>query len=265
MPWPLPLVGRLLVTHLGLLVLLRLLPGTAPGGHWAAGLLLAAVGTGIAYAVWRRATWPRRPPGMLHSVPDSAQPYQRDLHARLTLDRRGYLFSRRVMFSCAGRWTSLRRVPADYDLRFIRPVAVHSTGGRTWWAVGNEYYWANDTLRAETVEAVVDSLRWRRRARLDVDHVDLDSTAEDRRQRILDGLRPNFSKHNGLVCIRCRGVIDLREEPVAPVWTDGGVKVADLQLLCSRCHAAARGRRARPSVSAAAAETAAAARSTYSF
>lgn len=255
------------MTGMGLLIAAGFVPGTVPVlGHQVTPWLVAVVGTAGAFVLWHRLSRPRKPSALLHVVPEPARPYQRDLHARLSVDRRGYLFARRVMFTGAGRaWTSLRRVPADFDLRFVRPVAVHSSGGRTWWAVGNEYYWANASLRAETVEAVVDAMRWRRRARLDISYADLEATAAERRERVLAGLRPNLSKHNGLVCIRCRGVIDLREKPVEPVWTDGGVKAADLQLLCSSCSAATRARRAREDAAARDAAARDTARATYSF
>lgn len=269
MPWPLPLLARLAFTCATLAGVTTYAVGKAPLAvqqhvHPLVPLTVGVVGTAVLFALWRRATWPKRA-ARLHSVAEPAQPYQRDILARVLIERRGFLFARRALFTGAGRpWTALRGVPQDYNLRFLRPIPVHTSRGRTWWAVGNEFYWADASYRADTVEAVVDAMRWRRRARLDASYVDLEVPTEERRERILAGLRPNLSKHNGLVCIRCRGVIDLREEPVAPVWTDGGVKLADLQLLCSNCNAATRAKRAR--TQAAAREAAAKAeRSTYSF
>ncbi len=268
MRWPLPILARLVATALGAAIAVQLaadrlvaVPTAADpaairidqvSSPSAAPLVLSWVAAVVVplglWALWRGLARPRPSTTRLQSVPHSTQPYQRDTSARLIVDRRGYLFARRVLFTGSRLpWTQLRSLPRDFDQRFIRPIALLTAGERTWWAVGNEFYWANASYGADTVGAVVDSLRWRRRARLDATQVDLVSATAERRARILADLRPNLSKHNGLVCIRCRQVIDLRAEATTPVWTDGGVRVADLQLLCSACQTSSHARPARVS------------------
>jgi hypothetical protein len=252
MPWPLAAFWRLAVTVSVLAVSLRSaadgLPdrvtssvatalATAGIPGWAASLAVAAGATAAVVSVWRRAVRPRRRPRDLLAVADPERPYRRDVHAELVVDRRGYLFARRVMFTASGLpWRHLRSLPRDYGERFVRPVAVHTEAGRTWWIVGNEFYWVNSAYSPETVEAVVEALRWRRRPRL---AVDMPAGAEDRRETFLATCRPSLGRHNGLVCVRCRGTIDARDAPAARLWSEVGLRAADVQLVCGACGGAA--------------------------
>lgn len=265
MPWPLSVVGRYVVTAAVLAAALHSVTGgdlagtlaralngtlgdvarvvtgslvdvaavsTVPG--WVGIVAVACAATAGLLVLWRRIARPRRRPHDLLAVADAERPYRRDLHAELVVDRRGFLFVRRVLFTASGLpWRQLHHLPRDYAERFVRPVAVHTEGGRTWWIVGNEFYWVNSTYSLETVEAVVEALRWRRRPRLDVD---VPSDEKERRETFLSTCRPSLGRHNGLVCVRCRETIDARDRAaVSRLWTEVGLRAADVQLLCGAC------------------------------
>ena len=250
MPWPLSQLWRLAVTASALSLVLQAVPATQavpepvltvlgatlattgiPG--WAVIATLAGAGSALLVAVWHRAARPRPRARDLLTVVDGQRPYRRDLHAELVVDRRGYLFSRRVLFTASGLpWRQLRGLPRDYGERFVRPVAVHTEAGRTWWIVGNEFYRVNAAYSIETVDAIVEALRWRRRPRLDVGVPD---GTPERVETFLSTCRPSLGRHNGLVCVRCRVIIDARDASAARLWTEVGLRTVDVQLLCGSC------------------------------
>lgn len=250
MPWPLPHLWRVAVTASALALALQAVPAphavlgpvaTVVGGAlatagipgWAVIATLAGAGAAALVAVWQRAARPRPRRQDLLTVVDSQRPYRRDLHAELVVDRRGYLFARRVLFTASGLpWRQLRGLPRDYGERFVRPVAVHTEAGRTWWIVGNEFYRVNAAYSLETVEAIVEALRWRRRPRLDVGVPD---GTPERVETFLSTCRPSLGRHNGLVCVRCRSTIDARDASAARLWTEVGLRTVDVQLLCGSC------------------------------
>lgn len=201
---------------------------------------VAVLGPLLAMAAWHRAARVRRRP-RLHAVGQDAddRPFRRDLHAEIVVDRRGYLFAPRVLFTGTGLgWRSLRRLPRGYDSRFESPVPVFETRGTAWWIAGNEFYRVEPGYSVETVEAVVEALRWRRRSRLDAGQPEV--AAGKRREELLESLlRPRLGRHHGLVCVRCRGTIDARDTPVAPLWTEVGLRASDAQIMCTPCRAEA--------------------------
>jgi hypothetical protein len=200
--------------------------------------VVVALGPILPVLLWHRlARIPIGPQLTVVAEADARRPYVRDIHARLVVDRRGYLFGRRVLFLATGiGWRSLRDLPRDYDQRHLRPVAIHRAGGWTWWIAGNEFYRVTSSYHRDTVQAVVEALRWRRRPRLDVG-LPVPAT-EDRREDILRTLvRPSLGRHNGLVCVRCRDVIDPRDAAAAPLWTEVGLRAVDVQLVCRPCRA----------------------------
>lgn len=210
------------------------LPGTPGPGSPASAVVWALVAAGMltatAWVIWERVTAPPEPAPL--EAGDVTRAYFRDMHARVLVDRRGFLFSRRVLFAGSGTgWRRLRRLPAQWQERFEVPVAVLSENGRTWWAAGNEFYAVRSDYREETVTAILESMRWRRRPRLEAQA----APPGERRDVLLGMLRPNIGKHHGLVCIRCRGRIDPRERRVAPLWTDAGLRLADARIHCARC------------------------------
>jgi hypothetical protein len=238
MPWPLSFAWRYALTAVVLAALLGqpLAPRTGAVSTPAGAALVATVAVGpfVLAGLWRSAARPRRRAPRLHPVPDADRPYRRDLHARLVADRRGYLFARRVLFTASGLpWRTLRSLPRDYGERFVRPVAVHSEGGHTWWIVGHEFYRVSASYSRETVAAVVEATR-RRRGRRPAEPV-APAAADERRRTFLETCRPSLGRHQGLVCVRCRAAVDARDEAVAGLWTEAGLRASDASVRCGAC------------------------------
>jgi hypothetical protein len=238
MPWPLSFAWRYALTA-GVLaaVLVQLpLPRTGTAVTTAAAAVVA-VGPLALAGLWRAAARPRRRPPGLHPVPDAERPCRRDVHARVIADRRGYLFSRRVLFTGSGLgWRTLRALPRDYGERFVRPVAIHSESGHTWWLVGHEFYRVSGSYSRETVAAVVEATRRRRGQRwLGPAEPVSGSSADERRRAFLETCRPSLGRHQGLVCVRCRTAVHPRDQAVAALWTGSGLRAGDAEVLCGPC------------------------------
>jgi hypothetical protein len=235
MPWPLSFVWRYALTAGALGALLAQLPLPRPGAALtAAAAGLVGFGPLVLAGLWKYAARPRRRPPGPHPVPDADRHCRRDLHARLSVDRRGYLFARRVLFTGSGLgWRSLRALPRDYGERFVRPVAIHSESRHTWWLVGHEFYRVSASYSRETVAAVVEATR-RRRGRRPAEPV-APAAADERRRTFLETCRPSLGRHQGLVCVRCRTAVHPLDQAVARLWTGTGLRVGDAEVMCGPC------------------------------
>ncbi|MGF1646517.1 MAG: hypothetical protein ACFCVF_06315 [Kineosporiaceae bacterium] len=238
MPWPLSFAWRYVATAVALVPASVHLPMPRSGvASTVVGACLVAVGPLVFAALWRCAVRPRRGAPRLHSVPDADRPYRRDPNARLVVDRRGWLFSRRVQFTGSGLpWRTLRSLPRDYGERFVRPVTVHTESRHTWWIVGHEFYRVSASYSRETAAAAIEATRRRRGPRWEGPAERPTGAAVDERRRtFLATCRPSLGRHQGLVCVRCRTAVDPRDEAVARLWTEGGLRASDAEVWCATC------------------------------
>jgi hypothetical protein len=210
-------------------------------------VIYAAVAAGVVYGAARlgeNKTWPgtptfARPRG--YSTP--GRRLREDANARLWRDRGGFLLRSATsswlpgfrLFDCRPPWSI-----GIQAREHAEPVAVATSGGRTWWAVGQAFFWENAGYKAQDVLALVRD-RDRRHAReLDRAHMLMgaEGAREHRRERPNKAMRQEVFSRDGGACVECGSTFDIQYDHVIPIALGGSNSVGNLQILCGECNRA---------------------------
>lgn len=116
------------------------------------------------------------------------------------------------------------------------PVAMAEEPRRTCWWFEERFYWADETLDAADVLALVRERERRRRRRLERAHTALAAEAEPRRAHIARETRLAVYTRDGGRCTECGSGFELQYDHVIPHALGGGDGVDNLQLLCGDCN-----------------------------
>jgi HNH endonuclease len=120
-------------------------------------------------------------------------------------------------------------------------VCVATEGARRYWWVHDGFYWEDDGLTREDVEALVHERRRRKRRRLERAHAAMAADAlprTPRRDVIPREVRLAVFERDGGRCVECGSSFDLQYDHVIPVSRGGASTVANLQILCAPCNQA---------------------------
>jgi hypothetical protein len=122
------------------------------------------------------------------------------------------------------------------------PVPVGEDQRRTWWMFRDRFFWEDDGLNAEEVEALVHERdrRLRRRIERAQDLLAAEAAAEEgpRREPIPEEVRREVFRRDGGRCAVCGSAELLQFDHVIPVALGGSSTPANLQVLCAPCNRA---------------------------
>jgi hypothetical protein len=126
------------------------------------------------------------------------------------------------------------------------PVPVAEDERRTWWMYRDRFFWEDDGLEAEEVEALVHERdrRLRRRIERARDLMEAEAGAGEgaggapRREAIPEDVRREVFRRDGGRCVACGSAELLQFDHVIPVALGGASTPANLQVLCAPCNRA---------------------------
>jgi hypothetical protein len=121
------------------------------------------------------------------------------------------------------------------------PVPVAEDERRTWWMYRDRFFWEDDGLEAEEVEALVHERDRRLRRRIDRarDLMAAEAAAAGpRREPIPEDVRVEVFRRDGGRCVACGSAELLQFDHVIPVALGGSSTPANLQVLCAPCNRA---------------------------
>lgn len=121
------------------------------------------------------------------------------------------------------------------------PVPVAEDERRTWWMFRDRFFWEDDGLSAEEVEALLHERERRLRRRIERARDLMETGAEPsdpRREGISEDVRREVFRRDGGRCTVCGSGELLQFDHVIPVALGGASTAANLQVLCAPCNRA---------------------------
>ena len=119
----------------------------------------------------------------------------------------------------------------------VRPVALFTCDGRTYWTFEQRVYWEDGELSSADVLALVRQRQRRMRRTLERAHAALaGEAAESRRQPIPRAVRLAVFERDGGRCVECGSSFDVQYDHVIPLALGGAGTVENLQILCAPCN-----------------------------
>jgi 5-methylcytosine-specific restriction endonuclease McrA len=135
----------------------------------------------------------------------------------------------------AGAWGARRQRTLEAAARAV-PVALHGEERRTCWWFEERFYWADASLDAADVLALVRERERRRRRRLERAHAELAGETAPRRAPVPRAVRLAVFARDGGRCAECGSDFELQYDHVIPIALGGSTGVDNLQLLCADCN-----------------------------
>lgn len=184
---------------------------------------------------------PDTPSFARRTTPPSSAQLRQDPNARLFRDRGAFLFGRRDWFEGTGcPPVRLRRKHVNnlQEIHTEHPARITQTNGRTWWWVGETFYWESGGYSGQDVLALVRARERKSKQQLDRAHMLLNAEQEPRKGREpipLEMRRAVFERDGGQ-CRQCGERFDLQYDHAIPVALGGATSIENLQLLCGQCN-----------------------------
>ena len=121
----------------------------------------------------------------------------------------------------------------------VRPVALFTRAGRTYWAFEQRILWEDDGLAGDDVLALVRQRERRARRTLEHAHAALaGEAAEQRRRPIPRAVRLAVFERDSGRCVECGSSFEIQYDHVIPVALGGAGTIENLQILCAPCNQA---------------------------
>jgi hypothetical protein len=125
------------------------------------------------------------------------------------------------------------------DAQQFFPVLVLSLGERSLWQFQNRFYWDNDGLTADQVNALLVTRQQRERQRIDRAQAMVAMGAQPRnaaRGAIPDDVKQLVWQRDGGRCRQCGSITELQFDHIIPVAMGGASTPDNLQILCGSCN-----------------------------
>jgi hypothetical protein len=135
------------------------------------------------------------------------------------------------------RW-SKAQLEAARAAQTSEPVQVWRDGRRNLWQYLDGFWWDEDGLGAEDIQALVLQRKRRLEQKLQSARSLMRAEADGRPTRvpIPTELRRAVFERDGGHCVECGGAFDLQYDHILPVALGGATTLENLQLLCADCN-----------------------------
>jgi hypothetical protein len=164
-----------------------------------------------------------------------------DANARMWRDRGGFLFERRVYFMATGLppvRLRLERAAWIQANKYGEPAQVIISGGRTWWAFGDAYFWETAGYQSKDVLALLRDRERRHDQELRRAHmlINAENSGKQQRYTITKEMQRLVYERDGGVCQQCESRFNIQYDHMIPVALGGATSIDNLQLLCQDCN-----------------------------
>jgi 5-methylcytosine-specific restriction endonuclease McrA len=119
-----------------------------------------------------------------------------------------------------------------------RPMPWIGDGNRKLWMFHDRFYWDDEDLEQEDVQALLLQRERRQQQKLQSAHslMRAEEAGQPTRTPIPTDLRRVVFELDGGKWVECGGRFDLQYDHILPVALGGGTTVENLQLLCADCN-----------------------------
>jgi 5-methylcytosine-specific restriction endonuclease McrA len=135
------------------------------------------------------------------------------------------------------RWkeATFQQLKSDQD---GYPVAVWRDGRRILWIMNSCFYWEDEGLGADDVNALIHQRERRSQQKLQTARslLNADRAGRSTRVPIPSDLRRSVFERDGGRCVECGANFDLQYDHILPVARGGATTLENLQLLCADCN-----------------------------
>ena len=190
---------------------------------------------------------PKREPGTptfaRRATPPASAQLREDPNADLSWDRGGLLLGKRYWFvgtGCPPTRLKSEHYASLQDAKADTPVRISQANGRTWWQVGEHYYWESGGYSEKDVLALVRARERKAQQQLDRAHMLLsaEQVPANRRQGISREMKLAVWERDGGKCCMCGSAFEIQYDHIVPVAHGGATTIDNLQILCGDCNRA---------------------------
>ncbi len=128
-------------------------------------------------------------------------------------------------------------------IRLIRqqmasPIALVTDERKVYWAYRDRFYWTDDDLTPDDVEALIVSRQRQRERQLSHARAmrDVATGTSTRRETIPQAVKEEVWRRDSGRCATCGGQERIEFDHIIPLAMGGSNTVRNLQLLCERCN-----------------------------
>jgi len=184
---------------------------------------------------------PATPAFARRATQPAAGQLRQDPNAHIFWDRGGSLFGRRAWFEgtcCPPVQLRLKEFTVLEATHQDRPARITQANGRTWWWLGDSYYWETAGYSDQDVLALIRSRERKSQQKLDRARMLLNAEHEPRQGRLAisrEMKRAVYARDGGR-CQQCGATFDIQYDHIIPVALGGATSIENLQILCGQCN-----------------------------